>query len=67
MLGFSDKIPTYAKKYANLKDIIIKAIKEYVDDIYNRVFPGPENAYTMKEGEAEQLQKLLDENKDINN
>jgi 3-methyl-2-oxobutanoate hydroxymethyltransferase len=65
MLGFYDKIPTYATKYADLKSVITEALTRYVDDCHTGKFPAPENSYGMKADEAAQLQQLLDANKDI--
>jgi 3-methyl-2-oxobutanoate hydroxymethyltransferase len=65
MLGFFDKIPTYAKKYANLKEVITEALKHYVADIHSGAFPAPENSYSMVNGQSEQLAKLLDQHEAI--
>lgn len=47
--------PKFAKRYANLKDNIMKALEEYKDDVVNKKFPGPEHSFTMDE---EVLSKL---------
>jgi 3-methyl-2-oxobutanoate hydroxymethyltransferase len=65
MLGFFDKIPTYATKYADLKSIILEALGRYVDDCHTGKFPAPENSYGMKAEEAEQFQALLDKNESV--
>jgi 3-methyl-2-oxobutanoate hydroxymethyltransferase len=65
MLGFYEKIPTYATKYVDLKKIITEALVRYVDDCHTGKFPAPENSYNMLLGEAEQFQELLDKDNGI--
>ncbi|MEM9774037.1 MAG: 3-methyl-2-oxobutanoate hydroxymethyltransferase [Chloroflexota bacterium] len=59
---FDDFTPRFVKKYAELKPIIIKALKAYNEDVSNRAFPAQEHTYSMKEEEKkrfiEGLQKL---------
>lgn len=37
--------PKFAKKYAELQDVIVQAVGQYVQDVKERKFPGAENAY----------------------
>lgn len=61
MLGFFDQFtPKFVKKYADLNGIMLQAFKEYIRDIEEGKFPGPEHCYSMKKGEAEKLRKLLE-------
>jgi len=60
MLGFFEAFtPRFVKKYANLNEIMLKAFREYIDDVTAGRFPAPEHCYTMKPGEAERLEALL--------
>ncbi len=60
MLGLVEAFtPRFVKKYANLSDLIIKAISEYVSDIKEAQFPEEKHTYRMKEGEAEKLEEFL--------
>lgn len=60
MLGLVEAFtPRFVKKYANLSDLIIKAISEYVSDIKELQFPEEKHTYRMKEGEAEKLEEFL--------
>ena len=60
MLGLVEAFtPRFVKKYANLSDVIIKAISEYVSDIKELQFPEEKHTYRMKEGEAEKLEEFL--------
>ncbi|MGI6603742.1 MAG: 3-methyl-2-oxobutanoate hydroxymethyltransferase [bacterium] len=58
MLGFFDAFtPKFVKKYANLNEIIAKALSEYVADVKSGSFPASEHCYKMQPGEAEALLK----------
>ena len=45
MLGLSDFVPKFVKKYSNLKKVIDKCIKNYVKDVKTRRFPSLKNVY----------------------
>jgi len=45
MLGLSDCFPKFVKRYSNLKKIIEKSIKNYVNDVKLRKFPSNKNVY----------------------
>ncbi|MCL4478166.1 MAG: 3-methyl-2-oxobutanoate hydroxymethyltransferase [Deltaproteobacteria bacterium] len=46
ILGLSSgKQPTFVKQYANLKEIAVDAIKTYIKEVKDGVFPGLENTY----------------------
>ncbi|MBN1856378.1 MAG: 3-methyl-2-oxobutanoate hydroxymethyltransferase [Dehalococcoidia bacterium] len=53
--------PKFVKKYANMGEDVIKVVGEYVADIKSGTFPGPEQCYKMRAGEAEKLEALLKE------
>jgi len=58
MLGkFSDYKPKFARHYANLKDVIINAAKEYCRDIKENRYPSEEEVFHMPQEEAEKLKK----------
>ena len=49
MLGlFTDYLPKFVKRYANLAEQIDAAAKAYAADVKSRSFPGPEHCYTVK-------------------
>lgn len=37
--------PKFAKKYANLNDVIVKAVSAYIEDVKSGSFPGPEHTF----------------------
>ncbi len=45
MLGLSDRVPKFVRKFADLGPQIEKAVASYADEVRNRTFPGPENVY----------------------
>ena len=45
MLGLSDFLPKFVKKYSNLKKVIDKCVKNYVKDVKTRKFPSSKNVY----------------------
>jgi len=45
MLGLNDLSPKFVKKYSNLKKIIEKSVKNYVNDVRLRKFPSYKNIY----------------------
>jgi len=45
MLGLSDFYPKFVKKYSNLKKIIERSVKNYVNDVRLRKFPSYKNVY----------------------
>jgi 3-methyl-2-oxobutanoate hydroxymethyltransferase len=61
LLGFFDRTPKFAKKYGDIKNIAVKATKDFVDEVKQLKYPGPEHSYKMLDGEYDQLLKLLNE------
>jgi 3-methyl-2-oxobutanoate hydroxymethyltransferase len=50
MLGlFSEFVPKHAKRYANLGETIASAVAEYISEVKDQSFPGPEHSYDLKE------------------
>lgn len=55
MLGsFSDFVPKHAKRYANVSEIIRKAVTDYADEVKAGSFPTEKHSFTLDE-------KILDE------
>lgn len=48
MLGLSERVPKFVRRYGNLAAGIEEAIKGYADDVRSRAFPGPDNVYSLK-------------------
>lgn len=60
MLGYFEAFtPRFVKKYANLAEIIEKAMREFAEDVKSGKFPEEKHCYRMLDGEYERLQALL--------
>ena len=56
MLGkFSDYQPTFVRKYANLKSIILDSAKQFCQDIKDEKYPSEKEVFNLKEEEKEKL------------
>jgi 3-methyl-2-oxobutanoate hydroxymethyltransferase len=46
MAGLTDgRLPRFVKKYADLRGELLRAAREYADDVRNETFPGPEHSF----------------------
>ena len=52
-------IISFAKAYANLREIIVNAVRNYVNEVREDKFPGPGHTRYMKREEYEELLKKL--------
>jgi 3-methyl-2-oxobutanoate hydroxymethyltransferase len=48
MLGLSDFVPKFVKRYGGLAGAIEASVKAYADEVRARTFPGPDNVYKPK-------------------
>ncbi len=56
MLGlFQRYTPKFVKKYINLSPLITKAVEEYINEVVQCKFPGPEHSFSIKEEELKKL------------
>jgi 3-methyl-2-oxobutanoate hydroxymethyltransferase len=51
--------PRMAKQYANAGEVILNGLKEYVKEVSEKSFPQPENWFTMKDEEYDELMGML--------
>lgn len=60
MLGlYNDMEPKFVKRYLNMSEEILDAIKEYESEVKSGKFPQEEHTYHMTEEEYAQLKKML--------
>jgi len=60
MFGLYPKFkPRMAKVYGNAGEVILNGLKGYVKEVGDKTFPQPENWFTIKDDEFEDLKKLL--------
>jgi 3-methyl-2-oxobutanoate hydroxymethyltransferase len=46
MLGlFDDFTPKFVKRYADIKDVMGAAVKNFISEVRERKFPGPEHSF----------------------
>lgn len=56
LLGlFDDFTPRFVRRYANLKPLILDALRAYHEDVTKREFPAEEHTYPMKDEEKEKF------------
>ncbi|MGQ4272762.1 3-methyl-2-oxobutanoate hydroxymethyltransferase [Terrihabitans sp. B22-R8] len=48
MLGLTERVPKFVKKYGTLRDHIRGAIEAYGSEVRSRAFPAPEHTYAMR-------------------
>jgi 3-methyl-2-oxobutanoate hydroxymethyltransferase len=62
LLGIYDgHAARFVKRYADVRDDMIKGVKAFADDVRARRYPEPEHGYTMAPDEIERLQELMAE------
>ncbi len=60
LLGFfGGHVAKFVKQYANMNEIIEKALTEYKEEVESGAFPAPEHCYKIKEEELEKLRKAV--------
>lgn len=58
MLGkFSDYQPKFVRKYADMKSVILNAVKKYCEDVKSGDYPSENEVFNLKEDENEKLKK----------
>ena len=56
LLGVSNGFcPKFVKKYANVHDVIVEAVKAYITECKNRSFPAPEHTFKIDDAVLEKL------------
>lgn len=59
MLGIQDELtPRYLKRYAALSGEMDRAVRSYLSEVKDGVFPGEEHVYDMQSGERDELRRL---------
>ena len=62
LLGVFDQFkPKFTKRYANISQIAVDALKTYAQEVRSGQFPDADHSYGMKPEEAEKLKRLLAE------
>ena len=60
LLGLFDKfVPKFVKKYADLRPVIIDAVKKYGEDVENLHFPEEKYEYSIDDDELNKFLEAL--------
>jgi len=60
LLGVFDQFkPKFTKRYANISEIAVNALKTYAEEVRSGQFPDADHSYGMKPEEEEKLKRLL--------
>jgi 3-methyl-2-oxobutanoate hydroxymethyltransferase len=51
-------LPKFAKRYANVKQEMVRGVSAYVEEVRGRAFPTPEHAYSIPPEEMDRLREL---------
>lgn len=52
---FTDFAPKFVKKYANLHDIVLNAVEEYIAEVKNELFPSEKESFELNKEEKAKL------------
>ncbi len=61
---FETFIPKFAKKYADIANVATRGFADYIKDVKEGTFPGPEHKYKIT-GDAKEFEKLFMEMNDV--
>ena len=60
LLGVFDQFkPKFTKRYAQISDVAVDALKRYAEEVRSGKFPDAEHSYGMKPEEEQQLARLV--------
>ena len=66
LLGvFTDFKPKFTKRYANLTEIAVKGLRQYVEEVKSGSFPDDEHSYGVNEDELEKFMAMVARRKQI--
>ena len=66
LLGvFTDFKPKFTKRYANLTDVAVNGLRQYVQDVKSGVYPDPEHTYPVNPNELERFQAMVEKRKQV--
>lgn len=66
LLGvFTDFKPKFTKRYANLTEVAVKGLSEYVREVKEGQFPDEDHSYAVNEAELEKFRGLVERRKQL--
>jgi 3-methyl-2-oxobutanoate hydroxymethyltransferase len=62
LLGiFGGHAPKFVKRYAEVRDQMVRGVRDYAAEVRSRAFPGPEHTYAIEPEELEAFRSYLDQ------
>ena len=66
LLGvFIDFKPKFTKRYANLTEVAVKGLKQYVEEVKSGKFPDEEHSYSVSDKEIDKFLSMVEKRKQI--
>ncbi len=66
LLGvFTDFKPKFTKRYANLTEVAVAGLSQYVREVKDGVFPDDEHSYTVKDSEYERFLEMVEKRRQL--
>jgi len=66
LLGvFTDFKPKFTKRFANLTEVAVKGLKQYVAEVKSGQFPDDDHSYTVKDQEYDKFLSMVEKRKQI--
>ncbi|WP_119459399.1 3-methyl-2-oxobutanoate hydroxymethyltransferase [Rhodospirillaceae bacterium SYSU D60014] len=66
LLGvFTDFKPKFTKRYANLTEVAVTGLRQYVKEVKEGAFPDNEHSYTVKPEELDKFQAMVEKRRQI--
>ena len=62
LLGITEgRVPSFVKRYAEVRESMVRGVRDYVGEVRSGEFPGPEHVYSVEPGELAELTRFLDQ------
>jgi len=66
LLGvFTDFKPKFTKRYANLTEVAVAGLKDYVDEVKTGAFPDDEHSYSVGQEELDQFVDMVERRRQV--
>lgn len=66
LLGvFTDFKPKFTKRYANLTEIAVNGLREYVEEVKQGTFPDDDHSYGARDAEVEKFMTMLEKRRHV--
>jgi 3-methyl-2-oxobutanoate hydroxymethyltransferase len=59
ILGIYDKVPPFSKRYINLRNVIVNALKSFIEEAKERKFPTEEHTFHMEKNHIKEFEDYV--------